>query len=193
MSLRAPDRNYDPDAAPLRDLFLKVRREMAGRKAAGLPEPPPPPRPLAPSGPDWQEGQTVLAAAVRGTRVFDGTLGLGTILSVVPQHHKTEVLVRFDSGAEARRLRMVSRLASGPGRRVDGDSTMSSHPSSERALLGRIGVRGPAPQLRRRLEERRRPSAGSSATPRRSSRTRRTNRCVVAAGARVCGPELHGP
>ncbi len=110
VSLRAPDRSYDPDAAPMRDLYLKLRAEQAARKAAGLPEPPAPaprPRPTPPDGPGWHPGRELVdprsepsAAIVRGARVFDEFNGLGTILSVVPQRHKTEALVRFDSGSE---------------------------------------------------------------------------------------------
>jgi len=44
---------------------------------------------------------------VRGARVFHSFHGLGTVLSVVPQRHKTEALVRFDNGSEAWTLAML--------------------------------------------------------------------------------------
>lgn len=100
VSLRAPDRTNDPDAAPMRDVYLRVRAEMAARKAAGLPEPEPPPRPMAPTGDEWRQGREVIDTVRRGMRVFDDIRGYGTVLSVVPQRHKTEALVRFDGGAE---------------------------------------------------------------------------------------------
>lgn len=107
-SLRAPDRNYDPDAAPFADAYQAIRAAAADRRAAGLPEPPPPPRPTPPTEGTWRKGSEVLRPdgegilewAVRGARVFHDWLGTGTVLSVVPQHHKTEVLVRFDDGRE---------------------------------------------------------------------------------------------
>jgi len=101
VSLRAPDKTYDPDAAPNRDWFDRYLARERERKAAGLPEPPPPPRPARPTGADWRHGRDMLDAVTRGMRVFDDYRGPGTVLSVVPQHHKTEVLVRFDSGKES--------------------------------------------------------------------------------------------
>lgn len=101
VSLRAPDSNYDPDAAPLRDAMLEMVAKKKEREAAGLPEPPRPARPVPPSGDEWRQGREMMDVVGRGVRVFHDWFGLGTVLSVVPQHHKTEALVRFDSGAES--------------------------------------------------------------------------------------------
>lgn len=101
VSLRAPDSNYDPDAAPFRDAMLEMVARKKEREAAGLPEPPRPPRPVPPTGDAWRKGADALDAVRRGMRVFHDWFGLGTVLSVVPQHHKSEALVRFDSGAES--------------------------------------------------------------------------------------------
>ena len=103
VSLRAPDRaepEWDPDAAPMRDVLLRVLAAKKEREAAGLPEPPPPPRPVAPTGDEWRQGRDMVDVVKRGMRVFHDGYGQGTVLSVVPRHHKTEALVHFDSGVE---------------------------------------------------------------------------------------------
>jgi hypothetical protein len=101
VSPRAPDRTWDPDAAPNHDAALRYLAEKRARKTAGIPEPHPPPRPARPTGDSWRPGREMLHVVARGSRVFHDWHGQGSVLSVVPQARKTEALVRFDTGTES--------------------------------------------------------------------------------------------
>ena len=76
------------------------RGSVSGRRP-GSPRLPRPAPPARPTGAGWRQGRDMLDAVTRGMRVFDDYLGQGTVLSVVPQERKTEVLVRFDTGRES--------------------------------------------------------------------------------------------
>lgn len=91
LPIRVPDRNDDPDAPRFAGPALEAAA-FGAPVARSWPAPP--------EGEAWRPGADVIDRVERGRRVFSRWFGLGTVLSVVPAGLCTEVLVRYDDGAE---------------------------------------------------------------------------------------------
>ena len=109
--LRVPGRQWDPDAAFVPFVPEAHLMDPDPTRAGGYAYPDerrpratkPRARPQRPADTAWVQGRTLdPACARRGMRVFDDFGGTGTVLAVEPMGRKTELLVGFDNGHEAR-------------------------------------------------------------------------------------------